>query len=106
ALLDCRAAVFSRVLQLAGQTQSHGGLAALARGFQHPAHSQSCATLGTHFNRHLVSRTTNAARLHLDHRTHVLQGGLENRKRFTTLLLGDLIESTVYDPLGDGLLAV
>src|SRR2546427_3188375 len=66
ALADSGAAVLRGIHQLMSEAKRHGLLAAIASSLDDPAHSQCLATGGANFNWHLVSRTTDAARLHFD----------------------------------------
>jgi len=91
------------------QAKRHGFLAAATGGLDDPAHRQCLAAGGPHFNRNLVRGTTDAARLHFDHRLHVVEGRREHLDGLTALLaglLGNAVERSVDDAFGGGLLAV
>src|SRR5690349_5827714 len=105
ALLHRAATAFSRFGEFTSQTQSHRLLAALLRGFTQPTHRQCHTTRGTHFDRNLIVRTTNATALHFDHRLHVVERYREHFQRVLATLGLDLFESAVHDALGNRLLA-
>src|SRR5450432_4280754 len=58
-----------------------------------------------HLDRHLIVRAADAARLDLDHRLDVVQGDDEDLERVLAGFLLDLLERTVDDAFGNGLLA-
>ncbi len=106
ALLDGAATVFRGVDQFSSQLLRHGVLAALARGVDQPAHGQGHLARRTHFDRHLVGGTTDAARLDFDRRSDVVQSLLHQFNGVgAAVLLGDHVHGAVHDLLGDGLLA-
>src|SRR5438034_1972750 len=100
------ATAFGGFHQLIGQTQGHGLLAALFGGFFQPAHGQGHTTHRTHFDRHLVVGTANAAGFHLNHGLDVADGHVESLQRvFARVLFLDLLQRTVNNTLCDGLFA-
>src|SRR5687767_6055422 len=68
ALAHGGAAVLGRIHELVSQAERHRLLAAIARGFDEPAHRESLAALRTDFDGHLVGGATDATRLHFDDR--------------------------------------
>src|SRR5215813_5655184 len=109
ALAHGRATVLRGVHQLVRQAKSHGLLATVAGGLDHPAHRQCLAAGGPNFNRHLISGAADAPRLHFDHGLDVVERRRQYLDRLTALLaglLGDAVERAVDDPLGGGLVAV
>src|SRR6056297_1329522 len=72
-LLDGVATFFGSIQQFSGQTLGHGLLTALAGEVDDPAHCQRLTTARANFDRHLVGRATDPARLDLDRRGHRIQ---------------------------------
>jgi hypothetical protein len=72
------------------QTIGHRLFAATARVGNDPANCQGTAPFLVNFDRHLISRTANASRLHFDRRLHVVDGALENLQRLFAGLVADL----------------
>src|SRR5438105_4267080 len=109
ALPDGRAAILGRLHQLVRQAKRHGFFAAATGSLDDPAHRQCLTAGGQHFNRNLVRGATDAARLHFDHRLHVVECRGEHLDGLAALLaglLGDALERSVDDTFGGGLLAV
>src|SRR5690349_20884333 len=106
ALLDRVAAVVGGIHQFARETGGHGGLRTAAGGGDEPADGERLGALRTNLDRHLVGRTADAARTHLDLRGDVLQGGVEHAQRIGLGAGFDGIERTVDDALGNRLLPV
>src|SRR6266853_6662761 len=109
AIPDGRAAILGRLHQLVRQAKRHGFFAAATSSLDDPAHRQCLAAGGPYFNRNLVRGATDTARLHFDHRLHVVERRGEHLNGLTALLaglLGDALERPVDDAFGGGLLAV
>src|SRR5581483_7525249 len=109
ALPDGGTAILGGIHQFVSQAERHGFLAAIASGLDHPAHGQRLAARGPNFNRHLVRRTADAARLDLDDGFDVVESGREHLDRLRALpagLLRDTVERAINDALGGGFLAV
>jgi len=90
------------------KAERHRLFAARARCFDDPAHGERLATRGTHFDRHLIGGTANAARLHFDDGLDVVESLREQSNGVAALLAGLLrntIDRTVDDALGSRLLA-
>ncbi|BBG29094.1 O-methyltransferase [Zymobacter palmae] len=60
-LLNCGTLAFCGIEDFASKTLFHGFFTTGTRCIYHPAHSQSFATGRTHFDRHLIGSTTDAA---------------------------------------------
>src|SRR6476469_4502577 len=106
ALLDGVAAVVCGIHQLARKTRRHGVLAAVARRGDQPADRQRLRTFRTHFDRHLIGRTADAAAADFDARLHVVQRVMEHANGLALGALLDGFHGTIDDAFGDGLLAV
>ena len=75
--------VGSGFLDFVSQSLSHGDTLAVAGVVDDPAHSQSFGTVGSYFQRNLVSSTTHAAALHL----HTVKGfGIVNNAEIDVFL--------------------
>ena len=71
-----------------------------------PAHRERGPALRTHFDRHLVRGTTDAAALHFDDRLEVRQRLLEDVHARLARAVLDEVHRAVEDPLGSALLAL
>ena len=71
-----------------------------------PADAEREAAVRVHFDRHLVVRAADAARLHLEARLDVVDRLLEDLQRIVAGLLLDDVEALVEDALGRAALAV
>jgi hypothetical protein len=101
-------AVFGGIHELMGEAERHRLLAAGSRGFDDPAHGERLAALRAHFHGHLVGGAADAARLHFNHRLHVVERGREHGDGIASRLAGlldDAIDRTVEDSFGGRLLA-
>jgi len=81
---------------------------ALARVGQidQPAHRQRELPVGGHFHRHLVGGAANPPGLDLEARLHIVHGPLQDFHWIAAgILLRDLVERAVHDPLGKAFLA-
>src|ERR1700686_2474897 len=71
-LLHGSAAVIGSVQELRGQPLHHRLLAPLTRIADNPAQTQRALSIPVHFDRYLVIRTADAARLHFQSRLDVI----------------------------------
>src|SRR2546423_894437 len=83
--LDGVAAVVGGVEHLAGEAVGHRLLAARARRAHDPANGERAAPLLRDFNRHLISRAADAARLDLDRGAHVVNRALRSEEHTSEL---------------------
>src|SRR5258706_14802662 len=83
------AAALGRFHELVGKALRHALLATFARRLADPAHRQRRAANRTDFDRYLVVRAADAPALHLDHRLHVVDRGVEYLEGVLARLLGD-----------------
>src|SRR5215216_4906359 len=104
-LLHRIAAVVGRVENLGRQTIRHRLFTATAGVGDDPANCQGTAPFLVYFNRHLISRTADASRLHLDRGLHVIDRPFENFQRLFARLVADLPHRIVENALGHTLLA-
>src|SRR5574340_867573 len=105
ALLHRAAATFRCIDQLTRQTHTHGFFTTLACSFAQPAHRQSHAARRTHFYRHLIIRTADAAALHFHLRLGIVQCKIEHLDRILPGLLANLLQCTVQNAFGNRFLA-
>src|SRR5215207_2446317 len=91
---------------LGGELLRHRLLVAVARVADQPAHRQRRTALGTHFDRHLVRRATDAAALHFNDRLEVRERLLEDVHARLARTVLDEVHRGVEDPLGRALLAL
>src|SRR6476469_4357080 len=104
--LERAALLVGGVEDLAGQLLEGMLLAPLAGEREEPAHGERAGAPLRDLDRHLVVRAADAARAHLEHRCHRLDGALEHLDRVLAGLLPDGLERLVHDVLGDRLLAL
>src|SRR6185503_6251498 len=101
------AAEVGRVQQLVRQLLLHRlAVAARAGISDEPADAEREAAVRVHFDRHLVVRAADAARLHLEARLDVVQRLLEHLQGVIAGLFLDDVEALVEDPLRGAPLAV
>src|SRR5258705_992057 len=106
ALLDGAAAKIRRVEQLVGELLLHRlSVAARPRVADEPPDAERQTAVRIHFDRHLVVRPADTARLHLEARLHVVERLLEHLERVVTGPLLDDVEALVEDAFGRALLA-
>src|SRR5690606_5739869 len=106
ALLDGRTTAVRGIHELAGKAIDHGRLVALAGSSNQPADRESLATLGPNIDRHLIGRTTNAARTDFNVRGDVVEGLVEDSQGLLLGLALHGVKGAVYDAFSHGLLAV
>src|SRR5436190_2434390 len=107
AFLHRAAAEIGRVHELVGELFLHRlAVAAIAREADQPADAQRQAAVRVHFDRDLVVRAADAARLHFERRLDVLDRLLEDLERIVAGLLLDRRHAGVHDLLGGVALAV
>src|SRR5688572_27209780 len=107
ALLHRTAAKVRRVEQFVRQLLLHRLPVAPRAGIpDEPADAEREAPVRVHFDRHLVVRAADAARLHLETRLHVVERLLEHLERIVAGALLDDVEALVEDPLRRAPLAV
>src|SRR5712691_1460240 len=99
-------AIVRRVENLSRETIGHRLFAASASIGNNPANRQCTAALLVGFYGYLVSRTTNATRLDLNSRLHIVYSALEHLQRLFAGLLSYLLHCPVKDDLGDRFLAL
>ena len=97
ALLDGCAEIVARVHDLAYEALFHGLLAALAGVIHEPAQSQSLATGGTDFDRHLIGGAADTASLDFELGHDVVHRLGESVKRLLAGLFLDDVKSIVND---------
>src|ERR1700694_1706117 len=100
------AASFRGLTQFRGEPLPHRLLATLARGFTQPAHGKRYAAHRTHFDRYLEIGAADPPTLDLDHRLRVGERLVEALQRVLAAFLGNGLERTVDNPLGNRLLAL
>src|SRR5580693_1972870 len=105
-LLDGVPPAIRRVEQLGRKPLRHRLFIALTRCRDDPANAERLPAHRANLDRHLVGRTTDAARTHFDGRHYVFQRLLENRQRALLGLGLDQFERAIDDALGGRLLAV
>ncbi len=105
ALLDRSAFTFKSIQQLASEAQRHGFFATLARSIYQPAHGQRVTTGRTNFDRNLVGSTAYTAGLDFDQRSDGIECFFEDFQGVAILALLHLVQGTINDTLGNGLLA-
>src|ERR1051325_7351795 len=103
-LLHRIAAVVSRIENLGRQTIRHRLFTAAAGVGDDPANCQGTAPFLVYFDRHLISRTANASRLHFNRGLHVINRPFENLHRLFACLVANLPHGVVKDALGHTLL--
>src|SRR5687768_3411214 len=107
ALLHGAAAQVRRVEQLVRKLLLHRlAVAALSRERDQPADAERETPVRVHFDRDLVIRAADAARLHFEARLHVVERLLEDLERVVAGALLDDVEALVEDPLRRAPLAV
>ena len=106
ALLDRGTLVVRSIEKLAGKTLGHRLLSAGTGSVNEPAHCQRVAAGRTYLDRDLVGRAAYTAGLDLYRRTNMIKSLFEDCKVLLAALLGNNVESSVYDALGNRLLAV
>src|SRR5215207_3123044 len=106
ALLHSGTEAVGGVEDLVHEALVHGLLATLGRVADEPAERERGATVPLDLDRDLVRRTTDAAGLDLDGRTHVVERTLQRDHRVGAGLLTRALESRVDDALRNLLLAV
>src|SRR6059058_3571558 len=87
--------LLERVQDLAGELVAHLLLAAVARERHEPAQRERAPAALRHLDGHLVVRTADAPRLHLEHRRHRLHGLLQHLDRRPPRALADLVEGAI-----------
>src|SRR5262249_43234664 len=78
-LLDGIPPAIRCVKQLRGESLRHRLLVTLARGRNDPANTERLAAVVTHLDRHLIGRTADATRTHLDRGHDIVERLLEDR---------------------------
>jgi hypothetical protein len=106
ATLDRGTETVRRVKDLVGETLGHRLLAAGLGVAGEPAQREGVRAQWLDLDGHLVRRTTDAARTHLERGAHVVERLLQGGNRILAALLGNVLEGTVDDALGLRLLAV
>src|SRR5918992_28627 len=107
ALLDRTATQVARVEQFVRELLFHRlAVAASAGVADDPADAQREAAVRIDFDRHLIVRAADAARLHFERRLRVVDRLLEDLHRIVAGLLFDDVEAAVQDALGGAALAV
>src|SRR5690349_21686050 len=104
-LLHRIAAVVRRVAMLGRQTISHRLFTAAAGVGDDPANCQGTAPFLVYFDRHLISRTADASRLHFNRGLHVINRPFEYLQRLFARLVADLAHGIVENALGHTLFA-
>src|SRR5215213_1443303 len=104
-LLDRIPAVVCRIENLGRQTIRHRLFTAAACVGDDPPDCQGTAPFLVYFDRHLISRTADASRLHFNRRLHVIDRALENLQRLFAGLVANLPHGIVENALGHTLLA-
>src|SRR6185437_14584659 len=105
AALDRGAGAVGRVAQFSRQLLTHGLSGTGARGANQPAHGQGHPPIPADLHRHLIGRTTDAPRLHLQGRGSVPHGQIEGVHGRAARLLLNLVHRSVEKSLRDGLFA-
>jgi small subunit ribosomal protein S7 len=106
ALLHGAAAQICGVEQLVGQLLFHRlAVAARPRVADEPADAERQAAVRVHFDRHLVVRSADAPRFHLEAGLHIVDGFLEGLQRIVAGLLFDDVEAAVENPFRRAALA-
>src|SRR5262249_22458967 len=101
------APVVRRVENFGGESVGHCFLAAASRVRDEPSNREAVAPgLLIDFDRHLISRAADSARLHFDSRLYVLDRPLEILERVFLGLAMDLSHRIIKDPLRDGFLSL
>ena len=77
-----------------------------ARGADYPAHGQSEAASRANLLRHLIIGAADATGNHFDLRLGIFQSAVENSECVFFGIFLHQIQRIIYDPFGDGLLAV
>src|SRR5687768_10437795 len=104
-LLDRVPLSICRIDQLGGELARHSLTAARTRILENPAHRQRDTAVCGHFDRHLIGRTANTARLDFDGRGNVTQRLIEDFDRALLEALFDDVERFVHDALRGAALA-
>src|SRR6185503_8743150 len=105
-LLHRIAAVVRRVENLSRQAIGHRLFTAAAGVGDDPANCQGTAPFLVYFDRHLISRTADASRLHFDRGLHVIDRAFENFQRLFARLVANLPHGIVENALGHTLLSL
>src|ERR1700676_4440140 len=108
ALADRGAAILGGLHQFGCKTMRHGFLAAGGGRLDHPSHRQSLATIGTHFDRHLVGGPADATGFDFDYGFDIIQRLLQHSNCFAAgwaAFVADAIDGAIDDLFGGGLLA-
>src|SRR5678815_382489 len=96
ALLHGASTKIRRVEQLVSELLLHRlAVTALTRVRHEPADAERKTPVRIHFDRHLVVRTADAARLHLEARLHVVERLLEHLQRVVAGALLDDVEALI-----------
>ena len=104
--LDGGATAVGGVEQLIAQLVDHSLFAAFARISNDPADRQRCPAVGIDLNRHLVVRSTDAARFHFQQRFGVFHRFLEQLQGLIAALGLELGQGLIEDALGRGPLSL
>src|SRR6185503_3564147 len=104
-LLHRITAIVRGVENFSRQTIRHRLFTAAAGVGDDPANCQGTAPFLVYFDRHLISRTANASRLHFNRGLHVINRPFENFQRLFARLVADLAHSIVENALGHTLFA-
>ena len=106
ALADRVPLALIRVHDFRGQGLAHRHTLAGIGETHDPAHRQRSLPVGRDFQRNLIRGTTHTAGLDLETRLGVVHGALKDiHGAGVGHLLAERVEGSVYDPLGDALLA-
>src|SRR6266536_3517933 len=105
-LLDSGALAIGGIEQLVRQLVDHSFFAATARIAHDPADGERRAPVRTDFDRHLVVRATDAARLHFEQRLGVFDRLLEQLEGLVAAFFLQLLERLIEDPFSSRLLAL
>src|SRR4029079_8103259 len=100
AALHGRASTVGGVHDLGHETVRHRVLAPSAREVDQPSHRERGAALRLDLDRYLIRRAADAAGLHLEERSHVVDRLLQGDHRVVGRLLADLLQRVVHDLLG------
>src|SRR5882724_2129043 len=103
-LLDCIAAIVRRVEYFRRQAIRHRLFATATRIRNNPPDCQRSASLLVHFHRHLIRRSTHAARFNFDRRLNVVDRPFENLQWLFAGLITDLSHGSVKNILRQRLL--